>query len=335
MANETNDQGQSASAAGYSETNTLLQNVITEQRKITDDLLKERKSDRKWSWIKRWGLIISFAFALVTSVYGWLQANGWKMPTPKNSVAVVDIKGPIGPGFSEKVNDALTKAFEDTKIKAIELRIDSPGGSPVEAEQVYTELEALRKKHPKQVIAVVSGMAASAAYMIAIHADRIVSNQYGMTGSIGAIITTWNWSVPMDKVGVINRTFASGPLKDMLNPYRAPNQIEAAKANSIVAATAKLFREDVAKQRGKKLKKDIMDLATGEVWTAPEAKELGLIDSIGTVEGVARELGDLKIVEFGPDEKPGISRFFKTAVQDFMRETMVGFNTQQQGFELR
>lgn len=295
--------------------NDDFKTMLTEQGKLIDEMVRERRSERRWTWFKRAGLVLMFSVFFGIGIYNYIQIYGWKVPIVEDSIGVVAIDGEIREGFADRVYPALEKAFTNPKIKQIILKISSPGGSPVEAEKLYTAMSVLRAKNEKPVTAVVDGMAASAGYLIAIHADKIVASDFSLIGSIGAIMQTWNYSAIIDKFQLANVTIKSGAMKDMLNPYHTVKPAHEAKASELVNWTAKLFAERVEKQRGSKLKKPIAELTSGEVWAAPDAQSLGLIDGRGTVVSVADEAG-LKVVFLGPHAQPSLLKAFGASVAE-------------------
>lgn len=203
----------------------------------------------------------------------------------KNILPVVKISGGIGILTDlDRLAFNLEKAFK-TEAPAVILSIDSPGGDPNTADRIIARLAFLKKKYPeKKVIAVCGRLCASAAYLIAIHADEIYAGKYSLVGSIGAIITTMNFSGLMEKLGIEYKAYSSGPYKDMLNPFLPFSEEKDKKAVDLVNKIADKFVAEVYRLR--KIPKD-KKIATGEIWTAQEALELGLIDHIGVIENIA------------------------------------------------
>lgn len=267
------------------------------------EFLRERRSDRRWQQTKRLLFTAVILGGFAVSIYTALRMTNSLPPSPEREyrVGTVTIKGVIGSGSgsAEVVLPAIRKAFEDKKTEVVLLRIDSPGGSPSEAERIYVEVQRLKEKHHKSVEAVIDNMGASAAYLIAIHTDRITASQYSLVGSVGAIMHTWNAGELADKIGVFQQAYASGSLKDMGNPTRIPTALEKQKGLALVSGIADIFAKDVAAQRGDRLKIDHATLTTGEAWSGQEAKGYGLVDDLGTLEAVLSRL-DSKARNFGP-----------------------------------
>lgn len=282
-------------------TDTVDSTLVTNTMLL--EFLRERRGDRRWAEFKRGlfvvvilgGFCLSIFTALkMTDVIPSSQAKDYKVGT-------VVIRGIIGdgPGSADIIIPALRKAFEDKKTEVVLLRIDSPGGSPSEAERMYMEIDRLKAKHKKPIEAVIDNVGASAAYLIAIHTDRITAGHYSLVGSVGAIMHWWNAAEFADKVGVTQLAYASGALKDMGNPTRLPTKLEREKGLSLVSSIAVIFAQEVVTQRGNKLKIDVPTLTTGEPWSGAEALQHGLIDDIGSLESVLARY-DAKGHNFGP-----------------------------------
>lgn len=279
------------------------------QQSITDsligDLVKERKSERKWKFVKRSMFVSAFALGVIFSLVNSAQQFGWKIIPGGEKTAVVSIEGEISAdstASADTVVPLLKKAFEDPNVKAVVLSIDSPGGAPVEAERIYKAVAMYKKDNPKPVIAVINNVGASAAYLVALHADKIVAANYSLVGSIGAVLAGWDFHKALETLQVSQRVYASGKLKSMLNPY-IPMTAEAdAKAQTMVDKMGERFRAELTNTRGKKLVAG-MDYATGEVWDGIDAKRIGLIDELGTLDSVVKSFG-AKGVDYGP-RRPG------------------------------
>ena len=201
---------------------------------------------------------------------------------------VVKIEGAIGgtdgadPG---RTVAAMRKAFEHDDVVRVVLSIDSPGGSPHSADRIAMGLERLREEYPDTPVdAVIHTAGASAAYMIAVHADRVIAGTYSRVGSIGAKMTGWDLHKLAERWDVNQTVYASGALKDMGNPFQAPDEIEQRKAQQLVDVVANAFADDVLAQRGEKIALSREALTTGEIWLGREALALGLVDETGTME---------------------------------------------------
>lgn len=278
-----------------------VSHVLTDR--ILEEFLRDRQTERRWKLIRRslWvtgGLILFVSYLFFNaSLFGWRPVPGEAI------VGVVRIDGEIGSGnlaSADKVIPALTRAFERSNVQSVALAIDSPGGAPVEAERIYRSIDALRAKYPdKKIYAFISNLGASAAYLIALHCDVIYAADYSLVGSVGAVLSAWDFHRLMERLEISQRVYASGELKTMLNPFAplAPGAERAARA--LVNDMGQRFKAEVARQRGSKLAKDL-DYATGEVWTGPVARDIGLVDEIGTLDAVAQTVLKARTFEFGP-----------------------------------
>jgi protease-4 len=175
----------------------------------------------------------------------------------------------------------------------------------VEAERIMDAVAQLRAKHPKPVQAVIGNLGASAGYMVALAADDIVCGKYSLVGSVGAILQSWDVHRALEKYDVKAKTYASGPLKGMLNPFEPTTPEAEAKAQALVDEMGRQFARLLTERRGHRLKQPPQAYTSGEVWGGQEALALGLVDRNATLEVLMAEQPDLKLVDFGPfDRKP-------------------------------
>ena len=277
--------------------------VLEQQRREAE----ARRSAR----FKRWMVAL-----LVVGSLGLYAAMVSKalLPVPgvvasQPSVALVRVEGQISStaklASADKVGAALKRAFEDENVRRVLLYIDSPGGAPVEAERIMDAVTELRKKHDKPIQAVIGNLGASAGYMVALSADDIVSARYSLVGSIGAILQSWNVHRMLEKYDVQSKTYASGSLKGMLNPFEPGTPEAEAKAQALVDEMGRQFETLLANRRKAKLTQPAATYTTGEVWGGQDALALGLVDRNATIETLMAEQPDLKLVDFGPfDRRP-------------------------------
>jgi protease-4 len=275
---------------------------------LVADLLRERRLERRWKWFTR-TLFIGGSLALSLLYFLlWAPQLGWRVGPIDDVVGVVRIDGEIAqllPASAERVVPALRRAFESPRVKAVVLAIDSPGGSPGEAERIYRAMESLRAEHGKPVVAVISNIGASAAYLIALHADKIYAGRYSLVGSIGAVLAGWDLHRAAARLEVSQRLYTSGPLKAMLSPFQPTTPAADAKARSLIDGLGQAFATEVRRLRGTRLT-DGADLASGEVWLGADAHSLGLVDGIGTLEEVIRNDWRLNWYDFGPRRGGGL-----------------------------
>jgi protease-4 len=202
---------------------------------------------------------------------------------------------------AKRVIPILEKAFANPSVKAVVLSIDSPGGAPAESERIYTAIESLKRKHQKPVVAVINNMGASAAYMIAVHTDKIYAGKYSLVGSIGAIITAWDLHKAIERVDVAQHVYASGQLKALLNPFAPVSQEADAKAKQLASQVGATFLDEVKRARSATLKSTV-DYGSGEIWGGQEARDIGLVDEISTLDEVVDTNWGLKTYDFGPSQ---------------------------------
>jgi len=255
------------------------------------EYLKEQKQERRWKTIRR--VFITLMIVAGLAMYAGTLAGslGYRTLPNDDAVAVVPISGVIAKdsqASAESVITVLDRLFDTENVKGIVLLIDSGGGSPTEAERITRFIDAAKERTGKPVVAACASMCASAAYMIAIHADKIYAGEYSWTGSIGAIMKGWDFEALMKRLEIDQRVFASGPLKDLMNPFTDMSPEMSEKLAGLVDATAETFANEVKERRGDRLASD-QNLFTGEVWTGRASLELGLIDEIGTVESILEQ----------------------------------------------
>jgi len=257
---------------------------------------------------RRWGIffkLLTFAYItwIIVLVTGWQPSEA---PTAEKHTALVEIDGLIAPGTdssAERVNSALQAAFEDSRTKGVVLRINSPGGSPVQAQTIYDEMRRLRKKYPNiPLYAVVEDLCASGGYYVAVGADRIYVSKSSIVGSIGVRMDGFGVTGLMEKLGVERRLLTAGANKAMLDPFlpldERHKQFALALMNEIHAQFIAVVREG----RGDRLK-ETPEMFSGLIWTGQKGIELGLADAVGTLDYVAREVVKAdEIVDFTQKE---------------------------------
>jgi len=207
--------------------------------------------------------------------------------------ALVDLVGVIdarGDSSADRVTEALQNAFKNKNTAGVILRINSPGGSPVQAGIIYDEIRRLRGLYPNiPMYAVVEDICASGGYYIAAAADKIYVDKASIVGSIGVIMDGWGFTGTMEKVGVERRVLTSGENKAFLDPFAPVDEKQKRHALSMLDDIHKQFIDVVRKGRGKRLK-ETPDIFSGLLWTGDRSIELGLADGFGSVDYVAREV---------------------------------------------
>jgi protease-4 len=252
--------------------------------------LQEQRRVRRWGiFFKLLGFI--YLFALLFVALGWLgRPDGI---SPGKHTAVVEIRGVIAAdqlGSADSVTTGLKEAFKDKNTRGVVLRINSPGGSPVQAGQINDEIRRLRGKYPDiPLYAVVEDVCASGGYYVAAAADKIFVNESSIVGSIGVLMDGFGFAGAMEKLGVERRLFSAGENKGFLDPFSPVSPEQREHAQKMLSAIHAQFIKVVREGRGERLK-DSPDLFSGLMWTGEKSVELGLADGLGSVEYVAREI---------------------------------------------
>lgn len=259
--------------------------------KLATEALVEQRRRRRWSIFFR---LLTF---LYVGVILWMLAGLGDGPQNKladgRHTALVQLHGVIGPkgdASAENVIPALQSAFEDRGTQGVVLLINSPGGSPVQAGLINDEIRRLRAKHPATPLyAVVEDMCASGGYYVAAAADRIFVNKASIVGSIGVLMDGFGFTGTMEKLGVERRLLTAGENKGFLDPFspQEPRHLEHAK--SLLSDVHKQFIEVVRKGRANRLK-ETPETFSGLMWTGEQSISMGLADSLGSVDFVAREV---------------------------------------------
>ncbi|MEE9476501.1 MAG: S49 family peptidase, partial [Roseateles sp.] len=255
---------------------------------LARDFLRERRAERRWRVFFRlfW---LTLAGLLVYSL--WAQGRH-VTPTTTPHTALVEVRGEIAAdteASAEQIVAALKDAFKDDAAQAVVLRINSPGGSPVQAGIVYDEITRLKQQTGKPVYAVVEEMCASGAYYIAAAADEIFVDKASVVGSIGVLMDGFGFTGLMDKLGVERRLMTAGENKGMLDPFSPVSPKQRAYAQAMLDQIHQQFIAVVREGRGKRLK-ETPETFSGLFWNGEQAVQLGLADRFGNLDFVAREV---------------------------------------------
>ena len=257
---------------------------------------------------RKWGIFFKalfFVYLLVLMITAFSSSDGGThLGKASEHTALVEIQGVIAAGAdasADNIISGLRAAFKEPKAKAIILRINSPGGSPVQAGYVYDEIKRLRKKHKdKKVYAVISDMCASGGYYIAVAADEIYADKASIVGSIGVLMNGFGFTKAMKKLGVERRLYTAGTSKGFLDPFSDVKASDKAHIQTLLGTIHKQFIDTVKEGRGKRLV-DNEKLFTGLIWTGEESVALGLTDGLGSSSFVAREIIKAeKIIDYTP-----------------------------------
>lgn len=251
--------------------------------------LKENRKTRRW----RAALRILSLTVVVGLIY---QVFDFKIPGSGGGgkhTALVSIEGEISSNSVANaldINSALAAAFESKEASGVVLRINSPGGSPVQAGIINDEIKRLRILHPeKPFYVVVEDVCASGGYYIAVAGDTILVDKASLVGSIGVVMGGFGFTGLMEKMGISRRLITAGSEKGMLDPFSKENPKQVEMVKKMLEEIHQQFITVVKQGRGERLKND-PDLFTGRVWNGEQALQLGLVDGYGTVDSVARDI---------------------------------------------
>jgi len=272
---------------------------------ILHDYVRERSANRRWSMIK-WSLISSLFFLTFLSLF---LGGDQKYPISaevSEHTAVLSLTGIVendGDINALAVNKILKTAFENANSVGLILRINSPGGSPVQSALIYDEIRRLKKEHPeKKVIAVVEDVAASGGYFIASAADKIFVNKSSIVGSIGVVFNGFGFVELLKKIGVERRLLVSGEKKSMLDPFLPKEETEEFIIRGMMEDLHRHFIDAVKVGRGSLLTDD-PEIFSGRVFTGEESIALGLSDGFGSVSSVANEVfGQPFLIDYHGEE---------------------------------
>lgn len=263
--------------------------------------LNEQRRARRWSILFK-VLIFVYLFGLLFAY----RPDGWESMSAKvgRHTALVEIDGIIADGAdasADNIISGLRSAFDDKKTAGVIVRINSPGGSPVQAGYINDEMHRLRELHPDiPLYVVVTDVCASGGYYIAVAADKIYVDKASIVGSIGVRMDSFGFVDAMQKLGVERRLLTAGEHKGFLDPFLPSKPDDVEHVQGLLDNIHKQFIDAVKQGRGDRLKQDD-NLFSGMVWTGEQGVELGLVDGIGSAGYVARELiGAEEIVDFTP-----------------------------------
>jgi protease-4 len=256
--------------------------------RIARELLRQQRSERRWRLFLR----LAWLGLAVAVAWGLFSQRAHAPASTKPHTALVEVRGEIAAdteASAELLVSALKSAFEDAGAQAVVLRINSPGGSPVQSGIVNDEIRRLKALHKKKVYAVVEEICASGAYYIAVAADEIYVDKASLVGSIGVLMDGFGFTGAMDKLGVERRLLTAGENKGMLDPFSPQNERQTAYAKAMIDQIHQQFIAVVKQGRGQRLKESA-DTFSGLFWNGEEAVRLGLADHTGNLDFVAREV---------------------------------------------
>lgn len=266
-------------------------------------ILKEQIRDRRW---RNAISLFRVSVVLVMAIVGYNLANRplpWDnktLDTPHT--ALISIDGVISSNSissADKINPVLRDAFKNEQSKGVIIKINSPGGSPVQAGRIYDEILDLKKEYGKPVYAVIDDIGASGGYYVAVAADKVYANRASLVGSIGVISASFGFTELMEKLGVERRVITAGENKDFMDPFLPLNDNNVEFWKKVLNNTHTQFISRVVQSRAPLLDVNNKEIFSGLIWNGEQAKEMGLIDDLSTPERIAREqIGEDNLIEY-------------------------------------
>lgn len=281
----------------------LDKKLVTELLQSSHAELRRQRRDRYMGL--GFKVLLFVGFFVAAYFVGGASIGSGKGDKHKPHVAFVEVYGPIMSGQladADRLIPALHEAFNSPLSKAVAIRINSPGGSPVHAGRMYSEINELKAQFPdKPVYAVIEDLGASAAYYIASSADKIYVDQASMVGSIGVITSSFGFDQLMNKVGVERRVLTAGSNKGLMDPYLPLDPKIEGYWKNMLAEIHEQFIQAVKTGRGERLKADTPEIFSGLVWTGAKSVEIGLADQLGSLPTVSRDtIGEVNTVNYTP-----------------------------------
>lgn len=270
--------------------------VIT---KLAESSLKEQKRARNWGIFFK---ALTFIY-LIALLMLFADSDLPTAETSKKHTALVNLNGLIADGekaSADNIVTALRHAFKNKNAAGVILRINSPGGTPVQAGYIYDEIIRLREEHPEiPLYAVISDICASGGYYVASAADKIFADKASIVGSIGVRMDNFGFVEAMEKLGIERRTLTAGKNKAMLDPFSPIDEEINKHMQSMLNNIHQQFIDSIKKSRGDRLNQDTEGLFSGLVWTGEQSLELGLVDDLASTSTVAREIiGEEFVIDY-------------------------------------
>jgi len=271
--------------------------VVTQ---LAEASLKEQRRSRRWGIIFK---LLTFAYIGVV-IFMLSEAGSLATVSVKEKhTALVELTGVIADterASADNIVTALRDAFENKNAAGVILRINSPGGSPVQSGYIYDEIRRLRDEHPDTPLyAVITDICASGGYYIASAADKIYADKASIVGSIGVRMDNFGFVDAIEKLGIERRTLTSGENKALLDPFLPVNEKAKEHMQVMLGEIHKQFITSVKEGRGDRLDTNVEGLFSGLIWTGEAAVKNGLIDELASASHVAREvIGEETIVDY-------------------------------------
>ncbi len=301
--------------------------------KLAMSAIQEQRRARHWGIFFK---VLTFGYLciLLFLFMGWIGKS--ELPLSGKHTALVEMHGVIAAETAANADSVMTSlqdAFKDKHTQGVILRMDSPGGSPVQSGYINDEIRRLRVKYPKiPLYVVIEDICASGCYYVAAAADKIFVNKASLIGSIGVLMDSFGFTGTMEKLGVERRLMTAGKNKGFMDPFSPVNADQQEHAKNMLAEIHQQFIDVVKQGRGKRLK-ETPDMFSGLIWTGQKSIELGLADEMGNVDSVARDVIKAEdIVDFTTHD--GIAERLAKRFGAGMASAIPGLSTQA-GIKLR
>jgi protease-4 len=303
--------------------------------KLAYSALQEQRRSRRWGIFFK-TLTLGYLFVVLFLIIGWIDHGDAGLVSGKHT-ALVDLEGVIAANNQASADNliaSLQAAFKDKGTQGVILRINSPGGSPVQAGLVNDEIRRLRVMYPKiPLYVVVEDICASGGYYIAAAADKIYVNKASIVGSIGVLMDGFGFTGTMEKLGVERRLLTAGENKGFMDPFSPRNPKHEAFTKLMLEEIHQQFISVVREGRGKRLK-ETPEIFSGLFWSGQKSIDMGLADEIGSMESVARDVIKAeKIVDFTTRE--GFADRLAKRFGAGVASAFPGFSSQSGGMTLR
>lgn len=258
---------------------------------MTTDESPPTRAPRKTRRLLLWIVLAAIVAVLLAHLLGDIDLSG------EDRVALIRVEGVILD--AQQTVEDLKKFAETPSVKAIVLRIDSPGGGVVPSQEIHDAVKRVRNKHSKVVVASMGTVAASGGYYIAVATDRILANPGTLTGSIGVIMELANLEGLLKKIGVESVVVKAGRNKDLGSPFRQMRDEERKLLQAVMDDVHDQFINAVAEGRALK-PSDVVPFADGRIFTGRQAKDIKLVDELGDLDDAIRVAADLGGIEGEP-----------------------------------
>lgn len=279
--------------------------TIDPQTAFVEKVLKMEEKRQLWGNIFK--VLIGTYLVATTAMFAFVMfdESGSTGPDEKH-IAVVDVKGEIKPDNEayQKIASSIKEAYENENTEAVVLRINSPGGSPVQSNKLYSMVKRLKAEHSKPTYSIISDIAASGGYYVSLAGDEIYANRSSLVGSIGVILSIYNVQNVAEKLGVSKTNLVTGSNKDIGDPFKEMTSEQQKLMMASLNDVFEEFKSTVKESRGDKLDYEHPELFSGMIWSGKAAAEFGLIDGFTTLREIKEKYGVDHAVLYNRQTKP-------------------------------